>query len=660
MKAKSASARSADFSHISFETLFRKHDAMMLILCGETGQIMDANDAALSFYGYSIKQITSLKIWDINEIPPDKRDAEWKQALRGKQKRFVRIHRMSNGGIRTVEIHTTPITQANRKYLFSIVQDITETETAKAAQQESEQQFKAIFNSTFQSTELLTPEGIVIEANNAALKSVGMTVKDATNKPIWKTPRWRGNEARAKQLKEAIVRAANGEFVRYEVKFHRAGNPTSVLDFSLKPIFDENGKVRMLVAEGRDISERKLMEQELRNSESNYRTLMEQASDAIFISDKDGNYTDANLRACGMFGYSREEILRLGMKDFLLPEEIVATPIRFQELRSGKTVLSERRMRRKDGSVIYTEISAKMLGDNRLLGIVRDITERKKMEMALRESEEKFSKAFKTSPDAININRFSDGKYLEINDGFTATTGYTPEDVLGRSSLPDDLGIWVNKKDRDRLLAGLRAKGEVVGFETPFRIKDGSTRLGSMSARIIEINGERCILSTTRDITNYRRMEQEIQKAQKLESLGILAGGIAHDFNNLLTGIFGYIALAEHESTEPKAKNHLSKASKTIDRARSLSGQLLTFAKGGEPIRKIDNLFPFVRETAQFALSGSNVSCHFDIPKDIWPCNYDQNQIGQVIDNIIINAQQAMPVGGTIELTARNISLTGC
>jgi nitrogen-specific signal transduction histidine kinase/CheY-like chemotaxis protein len=160
------------------------------------------------------------------------------------------------------------------------------------------------------------------------------------------------------------------------------------------------------------------------------------------------------------------------------------------------------------------------------------------------------------------------------------------------------------------------------------------------------------------DITESKRTEEALSIVHKLESLGILAGGIAHDFNNLMGGIFGYIDMACEESKDDQVTRYLSKAMNTIDRARGLTSQLLTFAKGGAPIQKTGPLFPFVQETAQFALSGSNISCQFSVPQDLWVCNFDKNQIGQVIDNLIINAQQAMPAGGAIEVMARNVALS--
>jgi PAS domain S-box-containing protein len=155
----------------------------------------------------------------------------------------------------------------------------------------------------------------------------------------------------------------------------------------------------------------------------------------------------------------------------------------------------------------------------------------------------------------------------------------------------------------------------------------------------------------------HLKYEQQLQQNQKLESLGILAGGIAHDFNNLMGGIFGYIDIANENSNDSHVSSNLSKAMDTIERARALTRQLLTFAKGGSPILQTGTLSPFLRETVQFALSGSNVSCRYDIPKELLACIFDVHQIGQVIDNLIINAQQAMPSGGTIEVSARNIML---
>jgi signal transduction histidine kinase/CheY-like chemotaxis protein len=171
--------------------------------------------------------------------------------------------------------------------------------------------------------------------------------------------------------------------------------------------------------------------------------------------------------------------------------------------------------------------------------------------------------------------------------------------------------------------------------------------------------------SIKRDVTERKRAEearqkldQRMQQVEKLESIGILAGGIAHDFNNLLTGIFGYIDIARlynSSGAADKVSVNLSKALDVFNRARALTQQLLTFSKGGRPVKRTLPLQPLLTSTVNFVLSGSTVTARFSLPDNLWPCEVDENQISQVVDNIVINARQAMPTGGTLVVTAENI-----
>ena len=250
-----------------------------------------------------------------------------------------------------------------------------------------------------------------------------------------------------------------------------------------------------------------------------------------------------------------------------------------------------------------------------------------------------------------------DGKFLAVNTKFANSCGLdNPELLIGKT----DFDIWPHE-----LAAGYVADDDkVIKSGNPRMVEEPISDRGDVrwfetfKAAILDKQGT--ILGTTgysRDITERKRMEVELQKAQKLESLGVLAGGIAHDFNNLLTGIFGFIDLARTASKDPRVSGYLETTLSSINRARALTMQLLTFAKGGAPVRKITPLVPFIKETAQFALSGSTISCKFFLAENLRLCNIDKNQIGQVIDNIVINAQQAMPSGGEIEITAQNVSL---
>ncbi|HQJ59804.1 MAG TPA: ATP-binding protein, partial [bacterium] len=154
-----------------------------------------------------------------------------------------------------------------------------------------------------------------------------------------------------------------------------------------------------------------------------------------------------------------------------------------------------------------------------------------------------------------------------------------------------------------------------------------------------------------------QKLLESAAQTQKLQSLGILAGGIAHDFNNLLTGIFGYIGFARDESKEKNIKELLAQASGAIERAKSLTHQLLTFSKGGVPLKKLQPFSPFIEEVVRFALSGSSVTPVFKISDDLKMAEFDRNQAAQVIDNIILNAVEAMSKAGKIEISAQNVAL---
>ena len=163
-------------------------------------------------------------------------------------------------------------------------------------------------------------------------------------------------------------------------------------------------------------------------------------------------------------------------------------------------------------------------------------------------------------------------------------------------------------------------------------------------------------IEVVEDITDRLKIEEEIRKTQKLESIGILAGGIAHDFNNLLTGILGNISLAKtHTSSGEEICQFLDESEKASERARTLTQQLLTFSSGGMPITQTSSITRIIRDSAIFVLSGSNVNCEMLMPDDLWSVEVDEGQVSQVIQNIVKNADQAMPDGGTVQIRTENL-----
>ncbi|MCK9419231.1 MAG: ATP-binding protein [Nitrospirae bacterium] len=192
----------------------------------------------------------------------------------------------------------------------------------------------------------------------------------------------------------------------------------------------------------------------------------------------------------------------------------------------------------------------------------------------------------------------------------------------------------------------------------PFQQKELNQLAGIMSKFARSLEG--CLFheQVVREIAERKRMEDELLKSRKLESLGVLAGGIAHDFNNLLTVVLGNIELVTmNDEPGVAASARLEEAKKATLRARDLTQQLLTFSKGGAPIRKTISIGELIRESSAFVLSGSKVKGQFIIPGDLWRTDVDEGQIGQVVHNIIMNADQAMPQGGTITVQCENSTI---
>ncbi len=283
---------------------------------------------------------------------------------------------------------------------------------------------------------------------------------------------------------------------------------------------------------------------------------------------------------------------------------------------------------------------------------------RKEAETAIKQSEMRYRSMFEQAADNVFMLEYGDDGVpviADINASGLMAHGYSREEIIGKPITFINPGSTPEiTAERTRTLA---SKGENI-FPTTHRCKDGSLREFEVHANLLNIGSSKVVLTVAHDITGRKRAEEERQTFAKLESVGILAGGIAHDFNNLLTGILGNIQLAQIDSQPgSKVADRLHEAEKASLRARDLTQQLLTFSRGGAPVKKAIALGTLIKDSATFALRGSKVRCEFSLPADLYSAEADEGQISQVTGNLVINADQAMPEGGTIQIQARNLEL---
>jgi len=364
-------------------------------------------------------------------------------------------------------------------------------------------------------------------------------------------------------------------------------------------------------------------------------------------------------------GYAVEELLdnkKLAYNDLIHPDDRAIVWEKVTKAVNADVFFElEYRITTKSGNVKWVWERGRAIYDatidnNVLEGFISDITERKRSEQRTRDAKNKYETL---------LNHLQSGVFYIDRNGVIKEANVALIKILGSPSIEQTrkINIFEFQPLIDFGYTGKLKEcletGEIVYGEGEYKSKWGKKiYLEYYFAPIkngLKVEG---VLASVEDVTNKKRDEEELLKVQKLESIGMLAGGIAHDFNNLLTMIFGNISLAKLElPPDHLAQTKLSYAENAIDRATSLTRQLLTFSKGGEPLKEIVDLSVLTNEVVKFDLSGSNIRSEIKKDESLWNVNADIGQLHQVFSNLIMNAKQAMPDGGNLEVTLENIIL---
>jgi len=413
----------------------------------------------------------------------------------------------------------------------------------------------------------------------------------------------------------------------------------------------------------REIAERRRAQEALGESEERFRQVAENAQEWIWEVDANGLYTYVSPVVEEILGYKPEEIVgKRHFYDLFYPEDLEETKRAAFEVFAQKESFRGFLCRNvhKNGRTVWLSRSGVPIldGEEDLLGYRgadTDITKRKWMAEELWRSEEKFRGIAERSFDMIFMMD-PEGRITYASPATKRLLGYVPDEIIGKlfqDYLPESEGTEVV-----RTFIEIAKGRSIESLQLGMLRKDRSLAIVEMNASPIIIDEEVTgVQGIIRDVTERKRMEEELMKAQKLESLGVLAGGIAHDFNNILTAILGNISLARMYTDPDKISERLTETERACAQAKDLTQRLLTFSRGGAPIKKTVPIAELLRDSASLALSGSNVRCEFSIPDDLWPVEVDEGQMRQAFNNIVINACQAMPDGGAVRVCAENVTV---
>jgi len=556
--------------------------------------------------------------------------------------------------VRPIESKTGQHPKADSSWAIVIIQDITERKQIERALRESEARYRAIVEDQTELVSRKTPDGTLTFVNEAYCRQFGKTREALLGANYFNLLIEEDRQAIREKL--ASLSPENPVIVD-EHREYRPDSSLAWFQWMGRGIFDETGQLIEVQSVGRDITERKEAEEALQESEARFQRLAEAAFEGIRISDQ-GTIVDINDQAGQMFGYEPAEMIGMSALDFVAPESRSLVQKNIMSQSDGPY---EYMALRKDSSTFPVEVRVRAFpykGRMFRIGVIRDMTKYKEAEEALRQSEERFSRAFHLNPSAIAISTIEDIRYLDVNASFLKFTGYRREEVVGHTPL--ELNLLMDAEGQDRILQALQEDGQVLNQEIPVRTKSGETRLALASFAMIELDPEPYILGMCIDITERKQLEEQLLQRQKLEAISQLAAGIAHDFNNRLLVINGLAEKIGLDLTSDDPHQELlNQIIQSGQQATDLVRQLLAFSRKQIIEPKVLNLNTIVTDMNKMLQSaiGENIELETKLEQDLWPIKVDPSQIEQIIVNLALNARDAMPDGGRLTIETSQVIL---
>ncbi len=524
--------------------------------------------------------------------------------------------------------------------------DTTEQRRAEQALRESERRYREIFESSKDGIFLIDvepgPRFVLREVNPSNERSLGLTSAQVAGRGLEELFDRDTAERLSANYRHCLE---SGRAISYEEELELPSGRSSFFT-TLQPLADANGTVYRIVGIAHDITARKQTEQRLRDSESRYRILFESAGDGILIHDLKGRFLEVNQLACQNLGYSRDELLGLGIADIDTPRFKQQAPERLERLTREGFLSMESEHLRRDGTAMPVEINARMIdyyGRPAVLSVVRDITARKQAN----EERELLQTVIEQAAENILVTDHN-GTIVFVNPAFERLSGYSRQEAIGRT--PSLLKSGVHDREfYRRLWDTINAKVIWFGRVTN-RSKEGKLyHEETIISPILDPEGRIThFVAVKRDVTQELELEAQLRHAQKLESIGQLAGGVAHDFNNILTSIMGYASLLRRRPELPeKMREWVEEILRGAHTGADITRQLLTFSrKHQSKLESID-----LNEVVQDALKllghslGPAVTVESRLVPELARLNADKAQLSQILINLCLNARDAMNEG---------------
>ena len=616
-----------------------------------SGKMLSANPSAARILGYSVAELLAIPMREI--VAPEFRGQfdQYLERIRkhGADKGFLSV--LTRSGERRIwEYDNTLRTEGvESPVVRGMARDVTEKMRAEHALLESEEKFRTLADCVPQMIWISTPDGLNTYCNRRWVEYTGMSLEESSGKG-WSTPYHDDDKQRAWDAWNHAV--ATGERYHVESRIRAADGSYRWFLMQVEPLRDASGSVVKWFGSCTDIEDMKEAEIALRENER----VVDGLEEMILVVNRDFHYVLANHAFLDFRGMSAEQVVGRSVEQ-VVGRETFATHVKekMEECFRGNAVEYEMNYDfpsrgRRDLHVSYFPIEGPK-GVERIACVLQDITDRKRVEEALFKSEERFSKAFRNNPLAITISTEAEGRYLDVNDAFLNLLGYLRKDVIGRTA--GELHFWSEPLDREEMLRHLQEEEKVAKHHTRYRTAKGEIREAEVWAESIELDGQRCILGITRDVTEMKKLEAQFRQAQKMEAVGRLAGGVAHDFNNILGIVMGYSDIALGEiPTDTRVKKYLTEIKKASQRAALITRQLLAFSRQQVVFPKMLDLNDVVQNvtTMFLRLVGEDIEFEFRPGTAIGSIKADPGQIEQILMNLVVNARDAMPTGGKITI----------